>query len=72
MEKLLDALKALSDETRLRILNLLYERALCLRHNGSIANIPGKSIKAFDLSEECRPCKRQKTRSVGLLFNVQR
>jgi len=30
MEKLLDALKALSDETRLRILNLLYEKELCV------------------------------------------
>jgi len=30
MEKLLDALKALSDETRLRILNLLYEKDLCV------------------------------------------
>ncbi|HML31990.1 ArsR/SmtB family transcription factor [Sporomusa sphaeroides] len=30
MEKLLDVLKALSDETRLRILNLLYERELCV------------------------------------------
>ena len=30
MEKLPDILKALSDETRLRILNLLYERELCV------------------------------------------
>ena len=30
MEKLVDTLKALSDETRLRILNLLYERELCV------------------------------------------
>jgi ArsR family transcriptional regulator, arsenate/arsenite/antimonite-responsive transcriptional repressor len=30
MEKLVDMLKALSDETRLRILNLLYERELCV------------------------------------------
>jgi ArsR family transcriptional regulator, arsenate/arsenite/antimonite-responsive transcriptional repressor len=30
MEKLLDKLKALSDETRLRILNLLYEKELCV------------------------------------------
>lgn len=30
MEKLLVALKALSDETRLRILNLLYEKELCV------------------------------------------
>jgi ArsR family transcriptional regulator, arsenate/arsenite/antimonite-responsive transcriptional repressor len=30
MENLLDVLKALSDETRLRILNLLYERELCV------------------------------------------
>lgn len=30
MENLLDALKALSDETRLRILNLLYEKELCV------------------------------------------
>ena len=30
MEKLLDVLKSLSDETRLRILNLLYERELCV------------------------------------------
>lgn len=30
MEKLLSVLKALSDETRLRILNLLYERELCV------------------------------------------
>lgn len=30
MEKLLDILKALSDETRLRILNLLYEQELCV------------------------------------------
>lgn len=30
MEKLLNALKALSDETRLRILNLLYEKELCV------------------------------------------
>lgn len=30
MGKLLDVLKALSDETRLRILNLLYERELCV------------------------------------------
>ncbi|MDF2522792.1 MAG: arsR [Clostridiales bacterium] len=30
MEKLVDVLKALSDETRLRILNLLYERELCV------------------------------------------
>lgn len=30
MEKLVDALKALSDETRLRILNLLYEKELCV------------------------------------------
>jgi ArsR family transcriptional regulator, arsenate/arsenite/antimonite-responsive transcriptional repressor len=30
MERLLDALKALSDETRLRILNLLYDRELCV------------------------------------------
>jgi ArsR family transcriptional regulator, arsenate/arsenite/antimonite-responsive transcriptional repressor len=30
MDKLLDALKALSDETRLRILNLLYEKELCV------------------------------------------
>jgi len=30
MEKLIEVLKALSDETRLRILNLLYERELCV------------------------------------------
>lgn len=30
MEKLVDMLNALSDETRLRILNLLYERELCV------------------------------------------
>lgn len=30
MEKLLSVLKALSDETRLRILNLLFERELCV------------------------------------------
>lgn len=30
MEKLSDALKALSDETRLRILNILYEKELCV------------------------------------------
>lgn len=30
MEKLLDVLKSLSDETRLRIINLLYERELCV------------------------------------------
>lgn len=30
MEKLIDVLKSLSDETRLRILNLLYERELCV------------------------------------------
>jgi len=30
MENLLDVLKALSDETRLRILNLLYEKELCV------------------------------------------
>lgn len=30
MEKLLDVLKALSDETRLRVLNLLYENELCV------------------------------------------
>lgn len=30
MEKLLDVLKSLSDETRLRILNLLYEKDLCV------------------------------------------
>lgn len=30
MEKLLDALKALSDETRLRIINLLYVKELCV------------------------------------------
>lgn len=30
MDKLLDSLKALSDETRLRILNLLYEKELCV------------------------------------------
>ena len=30
MEKLIDVLKALSDETRLRILNLLYEQELCV------------------------------------------
>jgi len=30
IEKLTDVLKALSDETRLRILNLLYERELCV------------------------------------------
>lgn len=30
MEKLLGAIKALSDETRLRILNLLYEKELCV------------------------------------------
>ena len=30
MEKLLDVLKSLSDETRLRILNLLYDRELCV------------------------------------------
>ena len=30
MDKLQDVLKALSDETRLRILNLLYERELCV------------------------------------------
>ncbi|TCS78732.1 ArsR/SmtB family transcription factor [Pectinatus cerevisiiphilus] len=30
MKKLVDVLKALSDETRLRILNLLYERELCV------------------------------------------
>ncbi len=30
MDKLADVLKALSDETRLRILNLLYERELCV------------------------------------------
>lgn len=30
MEKLLDVLKALSDETRLRIINLLYTRELCV------------------------------------------
>lgn len=30
MRKLVNILKALSDETRLRILNLLYERELCV------------------------------------------
>ncbi len=30
MEKLVDVLKALSDETRLRIVNLLYEQELCV------------------------------------------
>ncbi|HEY5584537.1 MAG TPA: metalloregulator ArsR/SmtB family transcription factor [Ruminiclostridium sp.] len=30
MDKLIDVLKALSDETRLRILNLLYEKELCV------------------------------------------
>ena len=30
METLVDILKALSDETRLRIINLLYERELCV------------------------------------------
>jgi ArsR family transcriptional regulator, arsenate/arsenite/antimonite-responsive transcriptional repressor len=30
MDELIDALKALSDETRLRILNLLYEKELCV------------------------------------------
>lgn len=30
MGNLMDALKALSDETRLRILNLLYEQELCV------------------------------------------
>lgn len=30
MANLIDVLKALSDETRLRILNLLYERELCV------------------------------------------
>lgn len=30
MKKVLNALKALSDETRLRIINLLYERELCV------------------------------------------
>lgn len=30
MKTLLNALKALSDETRLRILNLLYEKELCV------------------------------------------
>lgn len=30
MEKLSDVLKALSDETRLRILNILYEKELCV------------------------------------------
>lgn len=30
MEKLMDVLKALSDETRLRILNLLYVKELCV------------------------------------------
>ncbi|TCL66591.1 ArsR family transcriptional regulator [Hydrogenispora ethanolica] len=30
MEKILDVFKALSDETRLRILNLLYEQELCV------------------------------------------
>ncbi|HEX9058831.1 MAG TPA: metalloregulator ArsR/SmtB family transcription factor [Clostridia bacterium] len=30
MDKLLEALKALSDETRLRIINLLYEKELCV------------------------------------------
>ena len=30
MNNLLNALKALSDETRLRIINLLYERELCV------------------------------------------
>ena len=30
MDKLVDVLKALSDQTRLRILNLLYEKELCV------------------------------------------
>lgn len=30
MDKLLDVLKSLSDETRLRVLNLLYEKELCV------------------------------------------
>jgi len=30
MEKLVDVLKALSDETRLRIVNLLYQQELCV------------------------------------------
>jgi ArsR family transcriptional regulator, arsenate/arsenite/antimonite-responsive transcriptional repressor len=30
MEKIVDVLKALSDETRLRIINLLYEQELCV------------------------------------------
>ncbi|MCR4434818.1 MAG: metalloregulator ArsR/SmtB family transcription factor [Clostridiales bacterium] len=30
MKKLLNTLKALSDETRLRIINLLYEKELCV------------------------------------------
>ena len=30
MDKLLDVLKALSDETRLRIISLLYEKELCV------------------------------------------
>jgi DNA-binding transcriptional ArsR family regulator len=30
MQKLIDTLKSLSDETRLRIINLLYEKELCV------------------------------------------
>lgn len=30
MDKLIDVLKSLSDETRLRIINLLYEKELCV------------------------------------------
>ena len=53
METLVDIFKALSDETRLRILNLLYERELCVCDvMENIANYTGKSIPASYLPQK--------------------
>ncbi|MDR3230366.1 MAG: metalloregulator ArsR/SmtB family transcription factor [Synergistaceae bacterium] len=40
MENLIELFKSLSDETRLRILNLLYERELCVCHIMAVLDIP--------------------------------
>lgn len=72
METLVDVFKALSDETRLRILNLLYERELCVCDVMEILQITqAKSIPASYLPQKCRVGQRSQAGTMGILFDAE-
>ena len=53
MDKLLDVLKALSDETRLRIINLLYEGELCVCDVMEVLQISQAKASSTNLLAMC-------------------